>query len=173
MTQWYVLQVYANSEMAVKRNIEAQQAHGFLNNIKEIFVPVQEITSISPKGKKTILEKALYAGYIYLLIEDFDEKQIPMLRSISKVSKMVGSITDEEVNKLKERIASTQGKTQYRVSYEEGDRVLIKSGAFENFKGEVEEFEPEKNQVKVIVDIFSRKTEVELPLQDVELIIED
>lgn len=171
--QWYVLQVYANSELAVKKNIEAQQEHGFLQNINEIYVPIQEITSISPKGKKTLLQKALYAGYIYLLITDFDEKQIPMLRSISKVSKMVGSITKEEVDKLKEKINESAGTTKYRVSYEEGDRVLIKAGAFENFKGEVDEFNPEKNMVKVSVDIFGRKTDVELPLQDVEQIIDE
>jgi len=50
--------------------------------------------------------------------------------------------------------------------------VLIKEGAFINFKGEVEEFIPEKNIVKVQVDIFGRKTDVELSVQDVEAIEE-
>ena len=170
--QWYVLQVYANSELAVKRNIEAEQENGFFTNIKEIFVPIEEITSISPKGKKSILQKALYAGYIYLNIENFDEKQVAALRRLNKVSQLVGLISETEVETMKAKIANTGGKPKYRVSYDKGDMVLIKSGPFANFKGEVDEFEPEKSQLKVQVDIFGRKTDVEISIQEVEAITE-
>jgi transcriptional antiterminator NusG len=170
--EWYVLQVYSNSELAVKRNIEAQQDLGFYLNIKEIYVPIEEITSISEKGKKTLLQKALYAGYIYLRIENYSDKSVTGLVNISKVSKMVGYISDEEVKKLKNKIENTEGKSKYRVSFDTGDMVLIKEGPFSNFKGEVDEFLPEKNTVKVQVDIFGRKTDVELAVQDVELVIE-
>ena len=170
--QWYVLQVYANSELAVKRNIEAQQDHGFFLSIKEIYVPIEEITSISAKGKQTLLQKAMYSGYIYLRIENYNAKSIGGLVSVSKVSKMVGQISDKEVEILKEKIAGTSGTQKYRVSFNEGDTVLIKDGPFENFKGEVEEFIPEKNIVKLQVEIFGRKTEVEMPVQDVEAIQE-
>lgn len=170
--EWFVLQVYANSELAVKRNIEAQQEAGFFHSIKDIYVPIEEVISISPKGKRTELQKAMYAGYIYLQIEDYNPKKLQGLTAVSKVSKMVGQISDEEIEKLKEKIAGTKGQTKFRVSYNEGDMVLIKEGAFINFKGEVEEFIPEKNIVKVQVDIFGRKTDVELSVQDVEAIEE-
>jgi transcriptional antiterminator NusG len=168
-TEWYVLQVYANSELAVKRAIENQQeAQGFFENIEEIFVPIREVTSISPKGKKTLLQKALFPGYIYLNISNYDRKQMSDLNKIPKASQMLGTISDQEIDILKGKVEEEAGKIHYRVSFENGQKVLIKSGAFENFTGTVEEFEAEKNIVKVFVEIFGRSQEVELPIADVE-----
>jgi len=168
-TEWYVLQVYANSELAVKRAIENQkEEQDFFRNIEEVFVPIREVTSISPKGKKTLLQKALFPGYIYLKISDFDKKQMSDLIKIPKASQMLGTISEDEIKALKGKVEEEAGKIHYRVSFEKGQKVLIKSGAFENFTGTVEEFEAEKNIVKVSVEIFGRAQEVELPIADVE-----
>jgi len=168
-TEWYVLQVHANSELAVKRGIENQkQDQGFFENIEEVFVPIKEVTSISPKGKKTLLQKALFPGYIYLKISNYDKKQMGDLIRIPKASQMLGTISDEEIENLKIKIEDEAGKVHYRVSYEKGQKVLIKSGAFENFTGIVEDFEAEKNIVKVAVEIFGRAQDVEIGIAEVE-----
>jgi transcriptional antiterminator NusG len=48
--------------------------------------------------------------------------------------------------------------------------VKIKSGAFDGFDGVVEEVNPEKGTVKVVVTIFGRPTPVELEYWEVEKI---
>lgn len=168
--EWYVVQVYANSELAAKNNIVGLQEQGKFKSIKEIFVPIQEVTSISQKGKKTLLEKALYKGYIYVLIEDYRPAHLTGFNSISKVSQLLGKISDADIEKIKKTISATKGKIKYNIDFEVGDRILIKSGAFANFKGEIEHLEPEQNEVQVNVDIFERKTKVTLAIHEIELL---
>jgi transcriptional antiterminator NusG len=50
-----------------------------------------------------------------------------------------------------------------------GDPVKVVEGPFNNFSGFVQEVNPEKLKVKVMVSIFGRKTPVELDFVQVEL----
>lgn len=171
--EWYVVMVYANSELAAKNNILAiQENEGRFKNIKEIFVPIQEIISISAKGKKTALNKALYKGYIYMLVENYKANEMAAINKISKISKILGRIDESEIKKIKSKIDVEKGKIKYKINYNEFDNVIIKSGPFANFKGVVNKFDPDHNEVEVFVDVFNRKTEVRVSIQDVELISE-
>lgn len=172
--EWYVVQVYANSELAAKNNILGIQENQkrFLN-IKDIFVPIQEVVSISPKGKKTVLEKALYQGYIYIQIENYKSIDMTGFNSISKVSQLLGKISDKEIEKLKAKIEENKGKIKYNTNLEIGDNIIVKSGSFSNFKGVIEKLNYEDNEVVVSVDVFSRKTNVTLNIHEIELNLGD
>jgi transcriptional antiterminator NusG len=50
-----------------------------------------------------------------------------------------------------------------------GDPVKVIEGPFNNFSGFVQDVNPEKMKVKVMVSIFGRKTPVELDFLQVEL----
>ena len=50
-----------------------------------------------------------------------------------------------------------------------GDTVRITDGPLSTFTGTVEEIEPEKNKVRVVVSMFGRETPVELELDQVEV----
>jgi len=54
------------------------------------------------------------------------------------------------------------------IAYRVGDTVRVKSGAFSNFTGEVEEVNEYAPLLKVKVVIFGRSTPVELSFLDVE-----
>ena len=51
-----------------------------------------------------------------------------------------------------------------------GDQVKITDGPLATFLGTVEEIEPEKNRVCVVVSMFGRETPVELELDQVEVV---
>ena len=51
---------------------------------------------------------------------------------------------------------------QYQVDVQVGDRVKITDGPFKDFDGTINEVDPEKGRVKVLVTIFGRETPVEL-----------
>ena len=53
--------------------------------------------------------------------------------------------------------------------YNVGDHVKIVDGPLASFTGVVEEIEPEKNRVSVMVSMFGRETPVELELDQVEV----
>ena len=57
-----------------------------------------------------------------------------------------------------------------RFSYSVGEMVRIKVGPFQNFTGRIEQVDPGKATLKVMVKIFARTQPVELAFLDVEKI---
>ena len=73
-----------------------------------------------------------------------------------------------EVDQIKAQISESEETEKPKVSFEVGETVKINDGPFLNFSGVIEEIEPEKGKLKVTVDIFGRKTPVELEYWQVE-----
>ena len=61
-------------------------------------------------------------------------------------------------------------KREIVVKYSVGDHVRITDGSMASFTGVVEEIDPEKNCVTVVVTMFGRELPVELELDQVEVL---
>ena len=72
-------------------------------------------------------------------------------------------LTEEEV------LAMGMETHEIVVRYNVGNHVKIVDGPLASFTGVVEEIEPEKNRVSVMVSMFGRETPVELELDQVEV----
>ena len=57
---------------------------------------------------------------------------------------------------------------RYRVAFTKGQSVRVTDGPFAEFIGTVDEVNPERNKLKVLVSIFGRETPVELDFLQVE-----
>jgi len=57
---------------------------------------------------------------------------------------------------------------KYRVAFQKGQSVRVTDGPFAEFIGTVDEINPERNKIKVLVSIFGRETPVELDFLQVE-----
>jgi transcriptional antiterminator NusG len=77
-------------------------------------------------------------------------------------------IEDVEVQKIAQQISEGTLRPKPKVKFEEGEPVRVVQGPFSNFNGVVEEVNPEKGKVKVLVSIFGRATPVELDFMQVE-----
>ena len=58
------------------------------------------------------------------------------------------------------------------VGFAVGDSVKVTDGPLEGFLGTVDELEPDKDRVRVVVSMFGRETPVDLELDQVEAITE-
>ena len=76
---------------------------------------------------------------------------------------------DEETNQKGRVIRSERFMGTCQRTFYVGDHVKIVDGPLASFTGVVEEIEPEKNRVSVMVSMFGRETPVELELDQVEV----
>ena len=77
-------------------------------------------------------------------------------------------VTEEEIAVIKDAVSDSEDTEKPKVNFELGETVKINDGPFVSFSGVIEELEAEKGKLKVTVDIFGRKTPVELEYWQVE-----
>jgi transcriptional antiterminator NusG len=91
-----------------------------------------------------------------------------LVRNVRGVTGFVGS-SNKAVPLTEEEILSLGiERHEIVVGYEVGSTVKITDGPLTGFKGAVDEIEPEKSRVRVIVSMFGRETPVDLDFEQVE-----
>ena len=167
--RWYVAHTYSGYENAVKTTIEKFVANRHLEDmILDIQIPMEKVTEVSDTGAVKEVERKIFPGYVLIKMVMNDETW-HVVRNVRGVTGFVGSankpipLTEEEV------LSMGMEKHEIVVNYHVGDHVKIVDGPLASFTGVVEEIEPEKNRVSVMVSMFGRETPVELELDQVEV----
>jgi transcriptional antiterminator NusG len=105
-----------------------------------------------------------------------DEDMWHHVKETPRVTGFVGGglkpvpLTADEVNSILYRQATSAERPRPKVSFEKNENVRIIDGPFNNFSGKVDEVNPERNTLRVMVTIFGRSTPVELDFLQVEKI---
>lgn len=165
--KWYIIHVYSGFENKVKANLEERIASSsFPEKFGEIVVPSEQVVELV-KGKRKTSNRKFYPGYILVSME-LEEDTWHLVKNTAKVTGFLGgrdrpvAITDEEAQQILTRMEAGKNKPQPKFLFETGEEVRVIDGPFTNFNGTVEEVNPEKGKVKVLVSIFGRSTPVEL-----------
>lgn len=165
--KWYVVHVYSGFEQKVKHALEDRISNsGCAEKFGEVLVPTEHVVELV-NGKKRESSRKFYPGYILVNME-LDDETWHIVNSTAKVTGFLGGknkpapITDQEAAAIVERMEQGKNKPQPKYFFEVGDDVRVTDGPFTNFNGTVEESNPEKGKVKVLVSIFGRATPVEL-----------
>jgi len=179
--KWYVLRVQSGREDSVKESlIKRVQALKLEELVGRVVVPTEKVSEIKG-GKRRIAERKIYPGYIMVELETEDTGRIPerawfMVKETPGIGDFVGSrrkpvpMKDTEVARMLEAMEEKEEAPKIKIGFRSGDNVRIKEGPFENFDGYVEEINPGKGLVKVIVTIFGRATPIELEYWQIEAI---
>ena len=167
--KWYVIHTYSGYENAVKSSIEKLVAgRGMEDMILRMEIPMETVTEVTDSGASKEVERKVFPGYVLIKMVMTDDTW-HLVRNVRGVTGFVGSankpipLTEEEV------LAMGMEKHEIVVQYPVGDHVKIVDGPLASFTGIVEEIEPEKNRVSVMVSMFGRETPVELELDQVEV----
>ncbi len=165
--KWYILHVYSGFEARVKTNLEERIAtSGLSDKFGEVVVPTEQVVELV-KGKRKTSSRKFYPGYI-LIRMDLNEDTWHLVNSTAKVTGFLGgrdkpvAIGDEEADQILNRMEAGKLKPQPKFYFEVGDEIRVVDGPFTNFNGTVEDVNPEKGKLKVLVSIFGRSTPVEL-----------
>lgn len=165
--KWYVVHVYSGFEHKVKRSLEEKiSSYADPEKFGDILVPTETVVELV-KGEKKESSRKFYPGYILVRME-LDDDTWHLVTSIAKVTGFLGGrdkpspIPDSEAMEILGRIEAGKLKPQPKFYFEAGDEIRVIDGPFTNFNGIVDEVNPEKGKIKVLVSIFGRSTPVEL-----------
>ncbi|MGD9155451.1 MAG: transcription termination/antitermination protein NusG [Bacillota bacterium] len=170
---WYVIHTYSGYENKVKANLERRaESMAMEDNIFRILVPTEEELEIRD-GKRKITKKKIFPGYVLVEMILTDDSWY-VVRNTPGVTGFVGSgnkpipLQDKETQLILQQMGLEEPKS--KLDFTIGETVKVIRGPFENFSGVIEDINPEKGKIKVLVSMFGRETPVELDYHQIEKI---
>ena len=167
--KWYVIHTYSGYENAVKTSIEKfVTGRGMEDMILRMEIPMETVTEVTDSGATKEVERKVFPGYLLIKMVMTDDTW-HLVRNVRGVTGFVGSANKPIPLSEEEVLAMGMEKHEIVVRYSVGVHVRIMDGPLASFTGVVEEIEPEKNRVSVMVSMFGRETPVDLELDQVEV----
>lgn len=175
MKKWYILHTLSGAEDKAKVNLETRlSSSDYQGLIDKVVIPKEQITEVK-LGKKKVLERKFFPGYILIRMEMNDDTWL-FVRNTPGITAFIGPrrkpspISQEEVDRILVKVEESKTKPAPKVSFEIGESIRVVEGPFINFNGVVDVIYPDKGKLKVNVSIFGRTTPVELEIWQVEKI---
>lgn len=175
--EWYILKVQVNREDSIRdalmRRVRLEAMEPFF---AEIVVPTEDVAEFTKSGKKRVVKKKLYPGYIMVRM-----CVTPDTWSLVRETPGIGDFTGaagkptpmlaadvERILRIGKKSEAGESQIKTAIPFKQGDRVRVKEGNFENFEGNVDSIDEAKGHVTVLFSIFGRPTPVELPHWQIE-----
>jgi transcriptional antiterminator NusG len=171
--KWFIIHTYSGFENKVKESLQTRaDAFGFADKIGQILIPTEEVVELR-NGKKVTSKRLVYPGYVLVEME-MNDALWHEVKNTPRVTGFVGGgnspvpLSADEVNSILYRQQSSAERPRPKMTFEKNDNVRIVDGPFANFSGKVDEVNPERGTLRVMVTIFGRATPVELEFLQVE-----
>lgn len=173
--KWFIIHTYSGFEQKVAESLKSRaEAFGFADKLGQILIPTEEVVELRG-GKKVTSKRMLYPGYVLVEME-MSDRLWHEVRDTPRVTGFVGGgtnpvpLTADEVNQILYRQATSADRPRPKLTFEKNETVRIIDGPFATFSGKVDEVNPDRNTLRVLVTIFGRATPVELDFLQVEKI---
>ena len=181
--KWYVLRTAGSKEKKAKEYLEKEiERSGLQDQVAQVLVPVKK-EIVTKNGKRKAVDKLLFPGYVLIQaelnaqLENIIRNMVPGMSGFLTENKSIGGnqtervpvpLRDEEVQRiLGNQDENVDSAAETVVNYEIGESVRITGGPFSGFTGVVDDILEDRSKIKVIVEIFGRKTQVELSFTQV------
>ena len=181
--RWYAVQVASGCEKRVKTTLEQRiQTFDVADRIVQVEIPHTPAVKIRKDGSRQHTEEKVFPGYVLVrMLMDDDSWQV--VRNTSHVINFVGAeqkrgtgrgrghvkpvpLSHAEVERIFKQTAEQE--PVLKIDMATGDKIVVLSGPFKDFEGEVIEVSPERSKLKALLSIFGRDTPVELEFNQVE-----
>lgn len=172
---WYIVQTYSGFENSVKENllrrIETMQME---NLIFQVMIPEEMKTEKKADGSTKEKMVKMFPGYVFIEMIVTDDSWF-VVRNTPGVTGFLGSsgggtkpipLLSEEINPILKKCGLLQVQ---KLNAKVGQTVKVASGALIGRIGTIESINDEKGTVKILVDMFGRKTPIELDFAEIEV----
>ncbi|MBI2303024.1 MAG: transcription termination/antitermination factor NusG [Armatimonadetes bacterium] len=169
--RWFAVHTFTGQENKVAILIERMsEAQGIRESFSDFLIPTEdEVTSVS--GRKRVIKRKLFPGYIFVRMDLNDSSQ-RLVQNTAGVTGFMGAggdpaplSSEEEQSLLRIRAKPEEVTTS---GWSENEVVRIISGPFAEFTGRIDEVNLSRETVRVMINIFGRDTPVELKFTEVE-----
>ncbi len=177
--RWYILKVAFNREDTIREALQKRIAlSGFKELFSEILVPTEDVVEFTRAGKRKVVKRKLYPGYIMIRMGITDEswflvRETPGIGDFTGAAGKPTPMNDAEVERIIKMVypdAEEEHTLKTTIPFRNGDHVRVKEGNFQNLEGEVDRIDEANGRVTVIISIFGRSTPVELDHWQIEAI---
>lgn len=181
--RWYAVQVASGCEKRVKANLEQRiETLDVVNRIFQIEIPQTPAIRLRKDGSRQNTEEKVFPGYVLVnMLMDDDTWQV--IKNTPNVINFVGAeqkrrygrgrghvkplpLGNAEVERIFKQ--AQEQEPIVKIDMAPGDKILVLSGPFKEFEGEVIEVSPERSKLKALLSIFGRDTPVELEFNQVQ-----
>lgn len=181
--RWYAVQVASGCEKRVKTDLERRaKTFDVAERIPQVEIPQTPAVKIRKDGSRQHTEEKVFPGYVLVkMVMDDDTWQV--VKNTSHVINFVGAEQKKGVGRGRghvkplplgasevERIFKQTSEQEpiVKIDMAAGDKIMVLSGPFKDFEGEVVEVSPERSKLKALLSIFGRDTPVELEFNQVQ-----
>ena len=178
--EWYILKVQVNRETSIRDGLLRRiKMEGLEEYFEEVIVPTEDIVEFTRSGKRKVVKRKLYPGYIMvkMMLQDdswFIVRETPGIGDFTGTFGKPTPMSAEEVDRIlsvaqpEEETEGEEPQLKTAIPFKAGDRVRVKDGNFQNFEGEVDGIDEANGRVTLIINIFGRSTPVELEHWQIE-----
>jgi transcriptional antiterminator NusG len=181
--RWYAIQVASGCEKRVKMSLEQRiQTLDVADRILQIEIPQTPVLRPTKGGKPKEADEKVFPGYVLIRMK-MDDEAWQVVKNTPNVINFVGAeqkrrygrgrghvkpmpLGSAEVERIFKR--AQEQKPVVKVDMAAGDKIVVLSGPFKDFEGEVIEVSPERSKLKALLSIFGRDTPVELEFNQVQ-----
>jgi transcriptional antiterminator NusG len=181
--RWYAVQVASGCENRVKINLEQRiETLDVANRILQVEIPQTPVLKPQKGSKPKESAEKVFPGYV-LIRMIMDDEAWQVVKNTPNVINFVGAEQKRRYGRGRghvkpvplgvaevERIfkQAQEQKPIVKIDMATGDKILVLSGPFKDFEGEVIEVSPERSKLKALLSIFGRDTPVELEFNQVQ-----
>lgn len=181
--RWYAVQVASGCEKRVKANIDQRkETLDVADRILQIAIPQTPAVKVRKDGARQSIEEKVFPGYVLIQMR-MDDEVWQVVKNTPHVINFVGAEQKRRYGRGRghvkpmplspsevERIFKQTGEQEpvVKIDMDAGDKIVVLSGPFKDFEGEVIEVSPERSKLKALLSIFGRDTPVELEFNQVE-----
>jgi len=173
---WFILKVQSNRERSIADALTRKmKIEGYERFFDQAIVPTEKVTEFKG-GKKKVVERKLYPGYIVVHMHINDDTWFAV-RETSGVGDFTGAggkptpmLPHEVARIIHTEEEETSEAPKLDIKFAAGDKVKVKEGNFESFEGEVNTIDEASGRVTVMINIFGRSTPVELEYWQIEAV---
>jgi len=176
--QWYILKVQVNREDSIRDALARRvKIEGLDEFFGDIIVPTEDVVEFTKSGKRKVVKRKLYPGYIlvHMVINDDSWFLVRETPGIGDFTGSAGKPTPMEMHEVERILQLTNpvvededDKPRVNIPFVVGDRVRVKEGNFENFEGAVDGLDESNGRVIVMINIFGRQVPAEFEHWQIE-----